>query len=122
VSAKEGKSNMMLKVAVVIVAGALAAALGARAQDSAPPPAVTSPGVPTNDLPLADFQAFDKFAVVHPEIISDLSHNPQLIEDQDYLAKHPELRDFLSAHAELRGALINNPGDFIEPRSGRPSH
>jgi hypothetical protein len=105
---------------VAIMAVALAATLGARAQDSAPPPSVTSPRAPSSDLPLADYQAFDQFAVAHPEIISDLSHNPQLIEDRDYLAKHPELRDFLGTHAELRAALIKDPGDFIEPHSGRP--
>jgi hypothetical protein len=121
VNAQKGKSKMTYKVgslAVVIVAGALAAALGARAQDSAPPPSETSLAAPANDLPLADFRAFDKFAVAHPEVISDLSHNPRLIEDQHYLAKHLELRDFLGAHAELRAALIDNPGDFIEPRTG----
>jgi len=118
--AKEIMALRVGSLVIAITAGALAAAPFARAQVSAPPPSVTSLGAPTSDLPLADFQAFDKFAAAHPEIISDLSHNPQLIEDQDYLAKHPELRDFLVTHAELRGALIDDPGDFIEPRSGRP--
>ena len=103
----------------VIMAGMLAAAVGAQAQNSAPSPSVISQGAPSTDLPLADYQAFDKFAIAHPEIISDLSHHPRLIEDQDYLARHPELRDFLITHAELRSALIEDPGDFIEPRSGR---
>ncbi len=113
---------MKLKIAslaVVIMAGALAAAVGARAQKSAPPPTVTSQGAPAGDLPLADYRAFDKFAIAHPEIISDLSHHPRLIEDDGYLARHPELREFLATHAELRGALIDDPGNFIEPHSGR---
>jgi hypothetical protein len=112
---------MMLKrgiLAPVIMAIVLAAA-GARAQDSASSPAVTPPGAPASDLPLADYQAFDQFAIAHPEIIRDLGHHPQLIEDRDYLAKHPELRDFLGTHTELRSALIKDPGDFIEPHSGR---
>jgi hypothetical protein len=106
---------------IAITAVALAATAPiVRAQISTPPPSETSPGAPDSDLPLADFQAFDKFAVAHPKIVSDLSHNPQLVEDQAYLAKHPELRNFLVTHAELRGALIEDPGDFIAPRSGRP--
>jgi hypothetical protein len=119
---ERGRSKMMLKfacVTLVIMAVALAATHGARAQNSSPPPAVTSEGAPASDLPLADYQAFDQFAIAHPEIISTLGHRPQLIEDQAYLAKHPELRDFLSSHAELRDALIKDPGDFIEPHSGR---
>jgi hypothetical protein len=105
---------------IAIAAVALAAAPLVQAQISTPPPSETSPGAPDSDLPLADFHAFDKFAVAHPKIVTDLSHNPQLVEDQAYLAKHPELRNFLVTHAELRGALIEDPGDFIAPRSGRP--
>jgi hypothetical protein len=113
-------AHRVASLVIAITAGAMAAAPLARAQGAPLPPSVASPGAPASDLPLADFQAFDKFAAAHPEIISDLSHNPQLIEDPDYLAKHPELHDFLVTHAELRGALIDDPGDFIEPRSGRP--
>jgi hypothetical protein len=106
----------------MIVAGALVAALRTQAQESAPPPpSVSSRGVSGNDLPLADYQAFDQFTSAHPEIASALGHNPQLIENHYYLANHPELRNFLSTHAELRGALIKDPGDFIEPHSGRPA-
>ena len=103
----------------VTIAVVLATAVAVQAQNSAPSPSVISQGAPATDLPLADYQAFDKFAIAHPEIISDLSHHPRLIENQDYLARHPELRDFLVTHAELRSALIEDPGDFIEPRSGR---
>jgi hypothetical protein len=113
---------MKLKIgslAVVMMAGTLATAVGAQAQESAPPPTITSQGAPSSDLPVADYQAFDQFAIAHPEIISNLSHHPRLIEDHGYLARHPELRDFLATHAELRGALIEDPGNFIEPHTGR---
>jgi hypothetical protein len=107
-------------LAVMIIVGALAAAPVVYAQDSAPPPSAASQGAPANDLPLADYRAFDQFASAHPEIITDLGRNSQLIEDREYLAKHPELRDFLGTHAELRGALIKDPGDFIEPHRAGP--
>src|ERR1700675_4888887 len=90
-----GRKDMALRagsMVIAITAVALAATAPiVRAQISTPPPSETSPGAPDSDLPLADFQAFDKFAVAHPKIVSDLSHNPQLVEDQAYLAKHPEL-------------------------------
>ena len=112
---------MRLRIATVaaVAVTMLATAGGVRAENSAPPLAVTSAGAPSSDLPLADYQAFDKFAAAHPEIVSDLSHNPQLMKDSEYLAKHPELRNFLSSHSELRSALINDPGDFIEPHGDR---
>lgn len=117
--AHNARSNMIHRLATAVVIAGLALAMTpvARAQDSAQrPPAASSAGAPSSDLPLADYQAFDQFAAAHPEIISDLSHNPQLVEDSGYLARHPELRNFLSSHSELRSALINDPGDFIEPR------
>jgi len=113
---------MKLKIgslAVMIMAVALASALGAQAQKSAAPLTVTSQGAPASDLPLADYQAFDNFAIAHPDIISELSHHPQRLKNHDYLDKHPELRDFLATHTELRGALIDDPGNFIEPHSPR---
>jgi hypothetical protein len=102
---------------VAILMGALVIAIPALAQESTPPPTIMSEGAPTRDLPLADYQAFDGFAVAHPEIVSELSHRPQLIEDDDYLAKHSELRDFLASHAELRAAMIQDPGNFLAPES-----
>lgn len=107
---------------------ALALVIGLRAQVEAqvehatppPPPAITVEGAPSSDLPLADYQAFDRFAMDHPEIISDLAHDSRLLENTAYLAKHPSLRDFLATHVELRDNLISDPGDFIEPRGRRP--
>lgn len=113
---------MSLKVgnfAVAIIVGTLVTAIPALAQESTPPPTITSEGAPTSDLPLADYQAFDSFAVGHPEIISELSHHPRLIENHGYLSKHTELRDFLASHAELRAAIIEDPGNFLAPDSHR---
>ncbi len=105
------------RMTAMIMAGAMATAVAAHAQPSAP--AATLQGAPASDLPLADYQAFDNFAIDHPDIVSDLSHHPQLLEDRHYLDRHPDLNQFLATHAELRGALIDDPGNFIEPRSGR---
>lgn len=109
--------GLMGDLAVAILTGALVSAVPALAQQSTPPPMIMSEGAPTRDLPLADYQAFDGFAVAHPEIVSELSHRPQLIEDDDYLTKHLELRDFLASHAELRAAMIQDPGNFLAPES-----
>jgi hypothetical protein len=121
--AKERESKMKLKfgslAAALTLAFALATAIDTQAQKSVASPSVTSQGAPASDLPMADYQAFDNFAIAHPDIVSDLSHHPQMIQDQAYLGKHPELRDFLATHAELRAALIADPGNFIEPHSRR---
>jgi hypothetical protein len=89
------------------------------AQQPTPALTVATEGALTGDLPLADYQAFDTFAVAHPEIVSELSHNPKLIENDHYLSKHTELQGFLASHAELRSALIEDPGDFLAPNSRR---
>jgi hypothetical protein len=107
--------------AVAIMVGALLVAVPALAQESRSPPTIAAKGAPTGDLPLADYQAFDAFAAAHPEIVSNLNHHPQLIEDDDYLAKHVELRDFLASHTELRAAMIEDPGNFLAPQSGKRS-
>lgn len=108
-------------LAVAIMAGTLLLAIPALARESASSPAIATVGAPVSDLPLADYQAFDAFAVAHPEIVSQLNHHPQLIEDDDYLAKHSELRDFLSSHTELRAAMIQDPGNFLAPQSSHRS-
>ncbi len=112
---------MTLKVGLwgaAIVIAAMSMTTPALAQNSSPP-ATTAADAATGDLPLADYQAFDGFAVAHPEIVSDLSHNPKLVQNDGYLSKHPELRDFMSSHVELRDAFIEDPGDFLAPKSRR---
>jgi hypothetical protein len=111
---------MKLKIGscAVMVAGALATAIVAQGQTPATP-TIVSTGAPASDLPLADYQAFDKFAAAHPETIRAVSQNLRLLEDRDFLAGHPELSGFLATHAELREALIENPGNFIEPSARR---
>lgn len=106
-------------LAVLIVMSALLAAVPGLAQKSRLSPEIDAQGAPVGDLPLADYQAFDAFAATHPEIVSDLNHQPRLIEDDEYLTKHAELRDFLASHSELRAAMIEDPGNFLASQSGR---
>lgn len=102
--------------AITIVATLTVAAHSMHAQDFS-----RNPDAPVSDLPLADLQAFDNFAIAHPEIITDLGRNSRLIQDEDYLKQHPQLRDFLATHAQLRDELIDDPGNFIEPHTKRPT-
>jgi hypothetical protein len=114
-------SKMKLKIgslAAITMAAALATAVGVQAQK--PSLAATSESTPASDLPLADYQAFETFAAAHPDVVNELGQNPQLLQDQHYLEKHPALNEFLATHAELRGALIDDPGDFIEPNRRHP--
>lgn len=85
-------------------------------------PQIRSEGAPTNDLPMADLQAFDEFSAAHPEIVRELSHNPRLLRNQSFVEKNPSLRDFLASHTELRAKLIENPGDFLPLAHGANRH
>lgn len=85
-------------------------------------PQISSEGAPTNDLPMADLQAFDEFSAAHPEIVRELCHNPRLLRDQSFVEKNPSLRDFLATHTELRAKLIENPGDFLPLTRGAKRH
>jgi hypothetical protein len=105
--------------ATAIVVAALLTAIPAQTQESKKTPDTSNKVAPTSDLPLADYQAFDTFAVAHPEVVSELSHRPELLKSDAYLTKHPELRDFLDSHAELRASLIEDPGDFLAPNTRR---
>lgn len=104
---------------VIAAATMLAVATAVHAHDFSG--ATARPGAAAGSLPLADYRAFDSFAIAHPEIVSDLGRDSRLIQNEEYLQQHPQLRDFLSTHAELRSALINDPGDFIELRSKQPA-
>jgi hypothetical protein len=114
---KMGLKGVSLAAAAIMIGSVFPAGTALAQHSSAP--AVSAEGAPVGDLPLADYHAFDGFAVAHPEIVSDLSHNPKLVEDDGYLSKHPELRDFMTSHVELRSAFIEDPGDFLEPNSRR---
>jgi hypothetical protein len=109
--------KLMIGSLAVMLVGALATAIAAQAQISTRRPNIKLIGAPSSDLPLADYQAFDKFAAAHPDIINDLSRDPRLMKDRDYLAGHPDLTGFFATHAELRDSLVANPGNFIEPHS-----
>jgi hypothetical protein len=88
----------------------------------APRVQINSEGAPTNDLPMADLQAFDEFSAAHPEIVRELSHNPRLLSNESFIRKNPPLRDFLASHTELRAKLIENPGDFLPLAHGAKHH
>lgn len=114
---KRGLKAVNFATAFIVVT--LLVPIPAQTQDSKKTPEVSTKTAPTSDLPLADYQAFDTFAVAHPEVVSELSHRPDLLKSDAYLTKHQELRDFLDSHSELRANLIENPGDFLAPNTRR---
>ncbi len=63
---------------------------------------------------------WNDFASEHPNVASELAHNPALINDDGYAKKHPQLDAFFSAHPEVREAMAANPGNYvaIPPRPG----
>ncbi len=95
------------------VAGVLLLVQPAFARAQTPKLIIENEGAPTNDLPMADYQAFDSFSAQHPEIIGQISRNPQLMHSESYLAKNPELKTFLDSHPEVRDALRKHPGNFL---------
>ena len=65
-------------------------------------------------------KTWNDFASEHPNVASQLAHNPALINDDGYAKKHPQLGAFFSAHPDIREAMAANPGNYvaIPPRPG----
>jgi hypothetical protein len=68
----------------------------------------------TRGLPSARYQAFDQFALEHPEIAEALARNPRLIGDESFVESHPALADFLRAHPDLVTDFAENPGNYVD--------
>jgi hypothetical protein len=65
-------------------------------------------------LPSARYQAFDQFALDHPEIAKALARNPRLIEDESFTNSHPTLADFLRTHSDIASDFAENPGNYVD--------
>ena len=68
----------------------------------------------TSGLPSARYQAFDQFALEHPEIAGALARNPRLIGNESFVESHPALADFLRAHPDLMTDFAENPGNYVD--------
>jgi len=70
-------------------------------------------GAPEDDLNIAQYRAFDRFAGDHPEIVETLKENPKLLDNDKFLAQHPELAEFLGAHPDIKPDFDANPGNYV---------
>jgi len=68
----------------------------------------------TNGLPSAQYQAFDRFAAEHPEIVKALARNPRLIDNDSFATSHPALADFLRTHPDVASDFAKNPGNYVD--------
>ncbi|MGD0289481.1 MAG: hypothetical protein ABSC63_07505 [Candidatus Binataceae bacterium] len=58
-------------------------------------------------------EGFDSYLDRHPEVRTQLSHDPHLIDDPAYMASHPELREYLHAHPHAAMAFRRHPDRFM---------
>ena len=65
------------------------------------------------DVTRPEVHQFDAFLNPHPELGSQLTHNPTLVKDAGFLKKHPELEQFLGAHPQIRQQLNADPSGFM---------
>lgn len=125
-------------IGVVSIAGTLALALTAMAQDYKPDPApVNASGrtlgtvvqgnrtiifapADTRDIDAEKQETWEDFAASHPNVAKELAYQNSLIDDGSYLSKHPALEQFFVAHPDIKQAMTENPGNFvaIQPRPG----
>jgi hypothetical protein len=125
-------------IAALSIAGTLAFALPAIAQDYDSPPAqpetaaanlgsvvqgnTTIEFAPagTDNLDVGRLQTWGEFAEAHPQVAKALAYNNSLMGNHTYLSKHPELSSFFEEHPDIRQAMAENPGNFvaIPPRPG----
>ncbi len=65
------------------------------------------------DVTRPEVHQFDAFLNPHPELGSQLTHNPGLVKDQAFLKKHPELEQFFKTHPQIRQELNEDPNGFM---------
>ena len=49
----------------------------------------------------------------HPEVASQLGHDPRLVDNPHYLATHPGLDSYLAGHPGVRSELQTHPDRFM---------
>jgi phage-related protein len=96
---REAMACIRLKIAGLAVVALLAAPVISRAADQ--------------DVTRPEVHQFDAFLNPHPELGSQLTHNPALAKDPAFLKKNPELERFLGSHPQIRQELNENPSGFM---------
>jgi hypothetical protein len=61
-----------------------------------------------------DTASFGEFLHGHPNVATDLSHDPSLANNSDFVAKHPELQDYLKDHPATQQQLSQDPQAFMK--------
>ena len=59
------------------------------------------------------YEAFDRFAQEHPQIVQQLERNPRLVNDPYYAKHHPEFEQFLKDNPKVAEDLAENPGNYL---------
>ena len=70
-------------------------------------------GATNDDLNIAQYRAFDRFAAEHPQTVEILKKNPELLDSEKYLVTHRELTEFLDAHPDIKPDYDANPGNYV---------
>ena len=96
------KRALTTLTAALIFSGAFGSA--AMAQYPAPNPGITR----------GEVSRFDRgYLDEHPEIASQLGHDPRLVDNPHFLATHPGLDSYLAGHPGIRTELQSHPNRFM---------
>lgn len=101
----------------LLMAGGLSVPAFAQAQ----PQQVTVVGeMGTQDIDMAELQAFGQLATEHRKMARRLAANPGLADNNSFLKKYPDLNNFFTKFPGSKERFIANPGNYLADVHGRP--
>jgi hypothetical protein len=111
------RRTLSLAVAL-LMAGGLSAPAFAQAQAQ---PQVTIVGeMGTQDIEMAELQAFGQLATAHRKMARRLANNPQLADEISFLKKYPDLNNFFAKYPGSKERFLANPGNYLADVHGHP--
>lgn len=99
----------MKKTLTTFAAMVFVGAMGTAAMAQVPYNGGYGPGVGAKQVNRFDNGYLDK----HPEVASQLGHNPGLVDNPQFMANHPGLRDYFESHPGVRADIRSHPDRFM---------
>ncbi len=103
----------MRRTLSLAVALLLAGGLSAPAFAQAEPQVIISHEMTTQDLDLAELQAFDQVAAANSRMSRRLAANPHLANHNSFLKKYPALNNFFAKYPGSKERFLADPGNYL---------
>ena len=98
----------ILSMALLLVAGS-ASPRPAHAQQQV----IITHEMSTQDLNLAELQAFDQLATANRKMSRRLAANPHLADNESFLRRWPELNAFFAKYPGSKERFLADPGNYL---------